>query len=304
MNILWLCFFFRFLCSVFIISIPFTVYASEGEWEHELDPYYTNIAYFKTLDDSPIPELGQRSESQVYRDLFLRSYIPRFFLIEASINPMPLLGVYLKSEEGDDIYEHMDVSQDLNLVEVLTAGFEEPYAISLFLGNMVKYQAADGTDTQSKGFMGYLVSYGHKHIRNNQLIDDRWTELEWKTKGDQALPSLQLSWSFRVGLKFHDNPYINNEFYVAVKRERIQERGDVYSWVQNGGIELKLRMDQNNGNMIGYQLIVDKKIPIKSNGWVVSLGIGLVRDTIKKYTGPLQEEEGSTVFVIRPSISF
>ena len=48
-------------------------YASEGEWEHELDPYYTNIAYFKNLDDSPIPELGQVSEIQVYKDLFYRS---------------------------------------------------------------------------------------------------------------------------------------------------------------------------------------------------------------------------------------
>jgi hypothetical protein len=302
MNISWLV--FRFLCSIFFVNICLTAHASDGEWEHELDPYNTHVAYFKTLDDSPIPELGLRTESQVYRDLFLRSYIPRFFLIEASVNPMPLLGVYLKSQEGDDIYKDMDISQDLNLVEVLTAGFEEPYAISFFLGNMVKYKAADGSDTESKGFMGYLASYGHKHIRNNQLIDDRWAELEWKIKGDQILLDRQLSWSFRVGLKFHDNSNITNESYVAVKRERIQKSGDIYSWVQNGGIELKLRMDQRSGGMIGYQLIVDKKIPVKSKGWVVSLGIGLVRDTTKKYTGPLKEDKGSIAFVLRPSIKF
>lgn len=279
-------------------------YGSGGEWEHELDPYYTNVAYYQTLDDSPIPELGKRSEAQVYRDLFLRSYFPRFILVEASINPLPLLGVYLKSEDGAGIYDGMKVTQDLNLVEIATAGFEEPYAISLFLGNIVKYDAANGSDTKSKGFMGYLVSYGHLHIRNNQLIDDRWIEFEWKLKGDQVLSDLQLSWSFRTGFKNHDNPYVTDEFYVAVKRERIQEHGDIFSWVKNGGIELKLRIDQGTGATIGQQLIIDKKIPIRSKGWILSLGIGLIRDTTRKYSGPLLIDKNTTSFVLRPSLSF
>ncbi len=276
----------------------------EGEWEHELEPYYSNIAYFKTLDDSPIPELGERSESEVYRDLFFRSYLPRFILVEASINPLPVLGVMLKSESAEDIYKNMSVTQDLNLVEVATAGFEEPYAISLFLGNMVKYESADGSGIQSKGFMGYLASYGHLHIRKNKLINDRWGEFEWKLKGDQVLTDRKLSWSFRLGFKIHDHPLITDEFYIALKRERVQEKGDVYSWIQNGGIEFKYRMDKDTGSTIGQQLIIDKKIPIKKKGWVVSLGVGFVRDTPQKYKGNLQTTETDLAFVLRPSISF
>lgn len=288
------------LCSCWALS----VHASSGEWEYEVDPYYTNIAYFKTLDDSPIPELGKRSEAQVYRDLFFRSYFPRFVLVEASVNPLPVLGVYLKSEDGSGVYDEMRITQDLNLVEVATAGFEEPYAVSLFLGNMVKYDAVEGGDTQSKGFMGYLASYGHLHIRKNKIIQDRWGEFEWKLKGDQFLPHMQLSWSFRTGFKIHDNPYITDEFYVAIKRERTQESGDIYSWIQNGGIEFKLRMDRKNGSTIGQQLIIDKKIPIRSKGWVLSLGIGIIRDTPKKYSGPLLINENTTSFILRPSLSF
>jgi hypothetical protein len=300
----------RYRILTYLISLSlgysciFSVSASDGEWEHEFDPYYTNIAYFKTLDDSPIPELGQVSEAQVYRDLFYRSYVPRFFLIEASINPMPLFGVYLKSDEGEGLYSDMKITKELNLVEVATAGFEEPYAISLFLGNMVKYDAADGSGTKSKGFMGYLASYGHLHIRNNKFVDDRWGEFEWKIKGDQILEDRNLSWSFRVGLKFHDNPNITDEFYVAIKRERVQRTGDIYSWIQNGGIEFKIRMDQESGDTIGQQLIVDKKIPIKSKDWVLSLGIGFIRDTANKYSGPLKINESTTSFVLRPSLSF
>ena len=47
---------------------------------------------------------------------------------------------------------------DLNIVEVLTAGFEEPYALSLFLGNMVTYGPSDSGEGKNKGFMGYLIS--------------------------------------------------------------------------------------------------------------------------------------------------
>ncbi len=280
------------------------VYGVPGEWEHEFDPYYTNIAYFKTLDDSPVPELGERSESEVYRDLFYRSYLPRFILVEASVNPMPVMGVILKSDDASGVYDNMKVTQDLNLVEVATAGFEEPYALSLFLGNMVRYESADGSGIQSKGFMGYLASYGHLHIRKNKLVDDRWGEFEWKLKGDQILSEGNLSWSFRLGFKIHDNPLITDEFYVALKRERVQEKGDIYSWIENGGIEFKYRMDRETGATIGQQLIVDKKIPIVKKGWVVSLGIGFVRDTPRKYKGELLLDETTTSFVLRPSIAF
>ncbi len=269
-------FIFRLFLGVFAVLLVSPALGSEGEWEHEFDPYYTNIAYFKTLDDSPIPELGKRSESEVYRDLFFRSYLPRFVLVEASINPLPVMGVLIKDYAEESVYDKLTLTDDLNIVEVATAGFEEPYALSLFLGNMVKYESADGSGIQSKGFMGYLASYGHWHIRKNRLVDDRWGEFEWKLKGDQVLSDRKLSWSFRFGFKIHDNPLITDEFYVAVKRERVQEHGDVYSWIQNGGVEFKYRMNKDSGATIGQQLIIDKKIPIKKKGWVVSLGIGFV----------------------------
>jgi len=297
-------FIFRLFLGVFAVLLVSPALGSEGEWEHEFDPYYTNIAYFKTLDDSPIPELGKRSESEVYRDLFFRSYLPRFVLVEASINPLPVMGVLIKDYAEESVYDKLTLTDDLNIVEVATAGFEEPYALSLFLGNMVKYESADGSGIQSKGFMGYLASYGHWHIRKNRLVDDRWGEFEWKLKGDQVLSDRKLSWSFRFGFKIHDNPLITDEFYVAVKRERVQEHGDVYSWIQNGGVEFKYRMNKDSGATIGQQLIIDKKIPIKKKGWVVSLGIGFVRDTPRKYRGNLLIDKTETAFVLRPSITF
>lgn len=240
----------------------------------------------------------------MYSDLFFSSYLPRFFLIEASLNPMPVLGVLLKSDDAEDIYDDMTVTRKLNLVEVATAGFEEPYALSIFLGNMVKYRTKGGDHTQSKGFMGYLASYGHLHIRKNELVQDRWGEFEWKIKGDRITTERLLSWSFRVGTKIHDNPYVTDEYYVAIKRERVEEKGDVFSWIKNGGIEFKYRVSQRTGKTIGQQIIIDKKIPLVDKGWVLSFGVGLVRETREKYSGPLSLEESNTAFVLRPSITF
>ena len=135
-------------------------------------------------------------------------------------------------------------------------------------------------------------------------MKDHWGEFEWKLKGDQILADRNLSWSFRVGLKLHDNPFITDEFYIALKRERVQSEGDVYSWIQNGGIEFKYRMDKDTGSTIGQQIIIDKKIPIRDKKWVVSIGVGFVRDTPLKYKGDLIVDETSTAFILRPSISF
>ncbi len=295
----------RFCCGV--VSFYWSMLAYAGEWEYEVDPYYSNIAYYQTLDKSPIPELGERTEAEVYSNLFFSSYLPRFILLEASLNPMPAFGVLLKSDEAEDVYDDMTVTRKLNLVEVVTAGFEEPYAVSLFLGNMVKYRTKNtpvSEDSQSKGFMGYLASYGHLHIRKNELVQDRWGEFEWKIKGDQITQGRLLSWSFRVGTKVHDNPFVTDEYYVALKRERIEEYGDIYSWIKNGGIEFKYRVSQRTGKTIGQQIIIDKKIPLIDLGWVISLGIGFVRETQEKYSGPLSLEHSNTAFVLRPSISF
>ncbi|MGR6874624.1 hypothetical protein ACU6U9_20550 [Pseudomonas sp. HK3] len=295
----------RFCCGV--VSFYWSMLAYAGEWEYEVDPYYSNIAYYQTLDKSPIPELGERTEAEVYSNLFFSSYLPRFILLEASLNPMPAFGVLLKSDEAEDVYDDMTVTRKLNLVEVVTAGFEEPYAVSLFLGNMVKYRTKNtpvSEDSQSKGFMGYLASYGHLHIRKNELVQDRWGEFEWKIKGDQITQGRLLSWSFRVGTKVHNNPFVTDEYYVALKRERIEEYGDIYSWIKNGGIEFKYRVSQRTGKTIGQQIIIDKKIPLIDLGWVISLGIGFVRETQEKYSGPLSLEHSNTAFVLRPSISF
>ncbi|MFZ3072198.1 MAG: hypothetical protein WA162_03025, partial [Thermodesulfobacteriota bacterium] len=81
--------------------------------EHELDAYYSNIGLYITLTDEPIPDAGEKEESEVYKDLFYSSFIPKFLILEAAVFPMPDIGVFAK-KNMENFYDKFQLSPDLN----------------------------------------------------------------------------------------------------------------------------------------------------------------------------------------------
>ncbi len=120
--------------------------AAAPEWfkiEFEPDAYYTSLGLFFALTDTPIPHIGERSEQELYLTLLSRAYAPRFLVIEGSVNPLPYLGTHIKREHPD-FYEDAQVSGSFNWVQAVTAGFEEPWALSVFLGKAVDFSIPAG----------------------------------------------------------------------------------------------------------------------------------------------------------------
>lgn len=187
-------------------------------FDYELDAYYSNASIYIPLTNQAIKDIGEAGEFEVYRTLALQSFNPRFFLIEASINPLPVLGLYLKREQRS-FYDDFDISDDLNLIQAITEGFEEPYALSFFLGNVVRFSSpGEYEKTSNKGYTGFLLSVGDQHIKDNVAIDDNWHELEWKLKGDKRFRDRNLSWSFRLGSKTHSHQDITDVYYLGLRR--------------------------------------------------------------------------------------
>jgi len=272
---------------------------------YNFSAYYANSGVVLNLTDQPVDNVGEKSEAFVYYELLKRSFVPRFLLFELSVNPMPILGTYLR-ERQNDFYETADYS-DINLLESVTAGFEEPYALSLFLNNMVSYQGESDAKGANIGFMGYLLSAGNFHIQRNRLIKDNWIELEWKLKGDIEREGDVLRWSFRVGSKFHQNQNISDIVYIALKRSQIARTGPIFSWLFNSGFEATYVLNQSNMRTVEYQLILSKKIPLHVKSLSLSLDFGVIYETSEKYRGELaeqQEEDQNLLFVLRPSIDF
>lgn len=271
----------------------------------ELDPYYSSAGLYTNLGGKTVPDLGKQSEAEIYRQLLFSSNIPSFFVIEASINPLPLMGVWLKKDHSD-FYNSANVTQDLNLIESITAGFEEPWAASLFLGKVVKFTPPDEQNSlaANRGYTGLLASVGNYHIKNNVMIPDYWYELEYKLKGDRRFSSQLLYYSFRIGAKIHANEEITDVMYVSFKRSRLDYLASGWDVLKNSGFEYTFDFDFNF-SAVQHYFTIDKKWPVKNYAGFV-LELGFIWQSGRKYSGSLANADGENnmEYIIRPLVQF
>ena len=291
----------RFVFFIFVLCFAGHLRA-QCSLDYELDPYYSNVGLYIPLTDEEIPTLELKNETRIYRQLTQEVFSPRFFLIEASINPLPVLGTYLK-EQHRDFYDKADISPDLNLIQALTEGFEEPYALSFFVGNIIRFTVDGETETEAinKGFSGIVLSIGDQHIKNNILIDDNWCEVEWKLKGDRRLDPIYHSFSFRIGAKIHENPEIADAYYVGLRRELFNSTVKDYDLLENIGIDLRMDLSTETSEVVQSTLFVEKRWPFTEK--VFSFGIGM-HYTGEKYSGSLSDSGDRWQLILRPGIKF
>ncbi|WP_459860910.1 hypothetical protein [Desulfuromonas carbonis] len=275
---------------------------AEVVWE--LDAYYSNVGLFLPLTQAPIPDLAEQSEAAIYRHLLLTSWPPRFALVELSLNPMPILGVYLKKHQRS-FYDQTDFD-GFNLVESVTAGFQEPYAATLFFGNVATFvRRGESRLETNKGYMGYLFSVGSQHIKDNVMIDDRWLEAEWKLKGDRNFEDLSHHWSFRLGAKLHENSGIADFAYIGLRRSLLDFQGAIFSWLENSEINLKTDFSLADGRFLGQEVVVGKKFPLRGAKLALSLDFGCIWQSASRYAERYREpEDQSFTVVLRPNIEF
>jgi len=293
------------LCVALAVTAAGSSFA-ETSFETELDPYYSNAGLYIGLTDKPLPEITSEKETEIYQKMLSSIYsAPRFMLFELSVNPLPVLGVYTKKHHRH-FYDSFDIGGNgLNVFQALTEGFEEPYAASLFFGSIVRFvEPGEERKSKNKGFTGYLLNVGDKHILNNDLIDDDWYELEWKIKGDQDFEEKTLSWSLRAGLKNHSNAEITDVIYFGLRRNHFDAESDSVSFTGNSDVDLKVEFAKTSFRLVQTSFFIDKKwsVPftVKSN---VSFGIGLILDR-GKYSGSLSNSDNDVRFILRPSLKF
>lgn len=280
--------------------------------EVELDPYYCAVGFYNSLTGKPIPHLEVDSELEIYKELISKFYLPRTLIIEASLNPLPYAGVLIRRHQPG-FYQDMQWASNFNAVQAVTAGFEEPWALSFFLGNVVSFNTINKSlQGKRNGYSGLLVDLGTHHIKNNTLLRDNWMQLEGKLKGEQILADRSLRWSFRGGAKFHENRYIADSFFIGFRRSRtdFRESGGDNFWLHNSGFEYVSDFSQKKLEPLRHYLVVDKKFPMKKSRMAFTLGLGFVWTADKKYSGPLSNSAAGTKnpnsfqFILRPNLEF
>jgi hypothetical protein len=279
---------------------------SKAEIVWEWDPYYTDVGINIPLTKEPIPTIRSNSESVIYSKLIQGSAIPRYMLLEASVYPLPILGTYMK-KHAPGFYNQGEIGNTgINVFESVTAGFQEPWAISAFFGNIAKLERpGDMRSGSNLGYTGYLVSAGTQHIKNNVLIDDKWYELEWKLKGKLNYTDEKLDWSFRFGGKYNANPYVTDTMYFALHRSSLDYHSPFLSELKNLSVDIKVQLAQRSGQLVRWETTFGKKYPVTSKGFSPTLDVGFVWESPDEYTGPLRDRTNSKLtFLIRPSVEF
>lgn len=286
------------------------------EWDRTVDAYYSSVGLIINFSSKPIENVGEESEAEVYKNLLLAPLVPRYAVIEASVNPMPVAGVLVR-EYGNELYQRAQVGgESFNLIRSATRGFQEPYALSVFLGRVVRYQPlARNAEEKEKnkqsgyqsslGYTGYLVSYGSHHIKDNVLYDDHWAELEWKIKGDQLFTLQKMQWNYRIGVKLHDNPYVSDVAFLGVRRDRLDYTADAWDFLANSGFEYRIDFKVGNLKPVRQYFEVNKKWPVKT-AFAFSVALGFTWESDSLYSGPLDSYPGGENFqvLLRPNIQF
>jgi hypothetical protein len=267
----------------------------------ELGAYYTSAGVYLPLSREPVPHVGERGEVDLYWAILPRTVVPRFLVLEVSVNPMPCLGLLVR-DRSPGLYGRSQLDANTNLVRAVTAGFEEPWAASLFLGNVVNFDVPGSGDVEGKGYFGAVVSGGNWHIKDNLAVDDPWLETELKLKGDRRSQVKKLSWSFRVGVKLHANPDVVDTAFVGIRRGRVDYAGGP-ALLANSGVEYRFDAALD-GRPLRHRLLVDKKWPLGGRV-AASLAVGVLWDEGRSYRGALAADAPERLqLLVRPNVEF
>ncbi len=319
----------------------FLVELGRTELELEFQLFYTALGWYLPLTREPIPRLEQDKEGGIYGFLLGRFLKPRFLVIEASCYPMPLLGVGIRAWLPD-FYDWTTVFAGFNVIESITTGpFMEPWAASLFWGNVVDFTpgtlsarrieamesdseeaVTNSGDTneirrrsrmvnldlyEGKGYSGLLFSYGSHHIKHNLLIRDDWLEIEYKLKGELTSDRIYMNWSYRLGSRIHFDPEIKSYVYIGFMREHLDKDLFRFLIVKNSLIDLRLDFSIEPGfEPMKLTFLIGKKFPLRRSSLVPEIKIGFIWNIADPYQGSLADLEAKDrwQWIVSPNIRF
>ena len=296
------------LLSLFTLNS--TLYAEKlVEYDYEVDAYYSNISAFIDLDkEHEIENASDESEVGIYSNLMANTLKPNIFLVEAAIHPMSIFGLYFR-KNNEDLYTKAKL-QDFSFVKALTAGFEEPYAFSFFVGRMLVFKNKKSFDDERVGknraYIGYLVSVGDQTIKDNLVYYNRWVNLEYKLKGTREQEKRDLDWSFRVGYKANSNEGFVDTIYIGARRSSTDYKKSPWLLLYNSAFNVMLESSAEGFYLTSAEITVEKKFPLS---WThkASLGIeiGYLYLSTERYKGSLREAGvNNHQLILRPNLKF
>lgn len=272
------------------------------------DPYYAATGLYFSLTNKPMPSLDSTAgESRAYGYLLRHALRPSMFLVEVGVYPLPLVGVAAK-EWGPSVYNRAVIGKT-NLIQMFTGSvnFKEPWSVSAFLGNAVKF-CGSGATTEGRGNIGYLATYGYYHIKDNTIYPDHWGEFEAKIKIDRGGKERKFATSYRIGGRIHSNPDIRDLVYVSLFRNRTDFEEKRFSFINNTNFQIRGDVGFRRFELLRLSLEAGKKYPLHlgKKELAIGLSLGITYNAANPYCGAMGEGFVPRTLspIVRPLIQF
>ncbi|MDZ7375176.1 MAG: hypothetical protein ONB13_01030 [candidate division KSB1 bacterium] len=284
-----------------------------------LDIYKSYAPFYIHLERNKKPTIWRKGEElEIYTNLSQRLLLPRYLLIQFTAYPLATLSSYLETDRYR-YYQRFNLLSDVNLIRSIGAGYEEPYAISILLGNILflVYQDSSSQKLKQSGsaLAGFLVSTGGHQIYNNINMADRWYQPELILTGNiQENKRKKLTWNFRLGIKLHQNSFFNHEITMAIERSHSDYKANGWSLVRNSIFKFYTNVPINHGNdheaLPRHLILFGKKFPIAISRYKIfgTFSIGAKWERIRKFDHLLREFEPNSVkvitWIVQPNLEF
>ena len=267
-----------FLCSQTSGSPPaFAWRWLERDWGAALvpGPYRSYGSLFVDLDPEEDFLIWQEEELPLYRDLARSSVRPGYLLLELTGYPLAMVPAWAE-EDQNQLYHALDIGPEFNLLRSLGAGYQEPWSVSLFQGQLATFWTLDAQDelaVAARGAAGFVMTGGFQQLFDNSVVTAPWFRVEWKIKGEGLEGSKRRFWDLKAGYRWYGIPEVANTVSISLERRRTdKERWD---WRPAGNslaaVDVQLPLTELTGGPSRLFLEYAKLFPV----WKVLVGMKL-----------------------------
>jgi hypothetical protein len=262
--------------------------------------------------------LQKGGEGEIYLRLGRRLIFPGYLLFQITGYPLSALSSYLETDYYNT-YNRFNLYSDLNILRSVGVGFEEPYAFSVFLGNILYLAYQDSLANRLKqsgsALGGFLISTGKHQIYNNIYLHNSWYQIELMLVGNLNEPKRRkILWNFRIGAKFHQNEFLRDMFTLSIEHSHTDWRSTGWSLVKNSIFKyqahLPIPLYEDKTHAASHLIFYGKKFPVNlyHTRVLLVLGFGIRWEWIRFYDHNLArfdpDPKSQLIWLIQPNVEF
>ncbi|RLD16066.1 MAG: hypothetical protein DRI36_06205, partial [Caldiserica bacterium] len=255
--------FLRYLIPVLFWG---SLFSAKG---YKLDIYYSYLSFILNSKERIV--YGNPYELGFYFKQIKKSLKPSQILVEFSFYPVAYFSYLIRRT---DYYDNFEITENFHILKSLSAGYEEPWAISFLFGNVWAFKHPKIKNRyQGVGYMGFLFSFGNKQIFSNMMYKSGWFQVEWKVKGIRYTFFQKFKWNFHLGVKFQSSNLIKDTLYFTVYRDNTLFVSSYKKAIlPNLSIKLKTELSVRDLSFISQYFLIGKKFRFKKEFFIVEFG--------------------------------